>query len=269
VAAVEVSEDDIRSGLEALGVGRGDTVLVHSSLSSFGHVEGGAGAVIDALAAAVGTDGTVAVPTHTWHSICADNPVFDVREMPSEVGRITEVFRRRPRALRSLHPTHSCAALGPRAEVLLRDHEKDITPCGPRSPYQRIIRWGGKLVFLGVTLFVNTSFHALEEMACVPWAFNRFELLYTIDYEGKKRPVPSRRHTNGLRRAFEELEPVLAEGGALQKGRIGEADIRVVRADRMATVLLPMLAEDPFLFLAPGGAALERERYERWRHGGK
>ena len=40
---------DIIKGLYEAGIETGDQLLVHSSLSSLGWVEGGAGAVIDAL----------------------------------------------------------------------------------------------------------------------------------------------------------------------------------------------------------------------------
>jgi len=44
-----VSKEDIKAGLRKLGLKKGDIVGVHSSLSSFGYVEGGADAVIDSL----------------------------------------------------------------------------------------------------------------------------------------------------------------------------------------------------------------------------
>ncbi|MFO7958594.1 MAG: AAC(3) family N-acetyltransferase [Candidatus Brocadiia bacterium] len=260
-----VTRHDIGSGLASLGVEAGDILLVHSSLSRFGWVEGGADAVIDALVDAVGEDGNVVVPTHTWSTVHAKDPVFDVRRTPSVVGRITEVFRERPESLRSMHPTHSCAAIGPLADELTRGHETQITPCGSRSPYQRLIERGGKIVFLGVTLFVNTTFHALEETACVPWLFDRFEILYVVDYEGVRRKVPSRRHADGLRRDYEGLEPLLEREGALAKGQIGDATVRVMDAARMAGVLLPRMAENPFLTLGEEFAKRERKRYDRWR----
>ncbi len=51
--------------LHALGLSDGDVVLVHSSLSGLGWVQGGAGTVIDALVEAVGPGGTVLFPTLT------------------------------------------------------------------------------------------------------------------------------------------------------------------------------------------------------------
>jgi aminoglycoside 3-N-acetyltransferase len=259
----KVTADDVTKGLRDLGVEAGGVILVHSSLSSFGHVKGGADAVIDGLLEAVGTDGTLVLPTHTWDRIDARNPVFDASKTPSCVGTIPETFWRERRCLRGLHPTHSCAAAGPLAEEMLAGHETQVTPCGGRSPYQRIMRRGGKIVFLGVNLRVNTTFHALEEMAVVPWLFGRFEMLYTIGRDGRRIEVPSRRHAEPMQRDFPKMEPLLAEEGALRTGGIGNATVRAIDAARMERVMMPMLAKDPFLTLAPGPARRERTRWER------
>ena len=50
---------------QKLGLKKGDIAGVHSSLSSFGYVEGGADAVIDALLKVVGEEGTVVMPTYS------------------------------------------------------------------------------------------------------------------------------------------------------------------------------------------------------------
>lgn len=80
---------DIAAGLSRLGLREGDTVLVHSSLSSFGAVSGGANAAIDALLTAVGTSGTVLVPTFG----CTDT-VFDSATSETGLGAIPRAFRR-------------------------------------------------------------------------------------------------------------------------------------------------------------------------------
>ena len=46
-----------------VGIAEGDTVMLHTSLSSMGTVVGGADAVVDGFLDAVGPTGTVAVPT--------------------------------------------------------------------------------------------------------------------------------------------------------------------------------------------------------------
>lgn len=57
-----VTKNDLLAALRALGVRPGDVLEVHSSLSSFGHVEGGAETVIAALKEAVTEEGTLFMP---------------------------------------------------------------------------------------------------------------------------------------------------------------------------------------------------------------
>ncbi len=60
VRRATVTHADIVAGLRSMGVQPGDLILVHSSLSSFGHVEGGAETVINALPGFVEATGKIA-----------------------------------------------------------------------------------------------------------------------------------------------------------------------------------------------------------------
>lgn len=113
-----VRRRDIVEGLRNLGVNPGDAVFFHNSLSSMGYVEGGAETVIDAFLEAVGPRGTIAVHTchfNGWHweyARTAGSPAFDVRRSPSRMGRITEVFRHHPGAVRCLDSSNPMCAIG-------------------------------------------------------------------------------------------------------------------------------------------------------------
>ncbi|HEX2185190.1 MAG TPA: AAC(3) family N-acetyltransferase [Chloroflexota bacterium] len=158
--------------LSGLGLRAGDTVLVHASLSRLGHVVGGAEAVIDTLLDVVGAAGTVLFPTLTGseHDGLDRPPGMDVRVTPCWTGRIPETARQRPGAQRSLHPTHSVAALGAAAEAYARGHEGGASPCDEQSPYSRLIGEAGLILLLGgVTQQSNTTLHCLEELAGVPY----------------------------------------------------------------------------------------------------
>lgn len=54
-----------------------ETILIHSSMKSIGPVDGGADTVLDALMEFF-RPGLLLLPTHTWRTINAANPVFDV-----------------------------------------------------------------------------------------------------------------------------------------------------------------------------------------------
>ena len=102
--------------LKALGLQTGDTVMMHSSLSALGMVEGGAETVVDALFDAVGPDGTIMVPAcrgNVWGDpkdfaitdCCPCQQRFCPSDQPGFQGIIPETVRRRPGSLRSCHPT--------------------------------------------------------------------------------------------------------------------------------------------------------------------
>ena len=53
------------------------------------------------------------------------------------MGFVTEVFRRTPGVVRSIHPTHSVSALGPLARHLTEAHHRAPSVFGTGSPWQR------------------------------------------------------------------------------------------------------------------------------------
>lgn len=230
--------------LRNAGVIEGQSMLVHSSFKAMS-CPGTPDDVVDALLDLVGTSGTLMVPTHTWGIVNAKQPVFDVLLTPSHVGAITEAVRHRPDAVRSLHPTHSVAAIGARANELIAGHECDETPCSRTSPYGRNVEWDGLIVMLGVSLFYNTTYHAIEEWTGVPWVFQAGvkEDLYTIDKDGHRIHVPSFRHAEHDR-AFIEKEQELERKGIMRRIPWGEKSILIVKAKPMAEYIGQRLTED-------------------------
>ena len=138
-----VTRADIVAGLRAIGLQPGDLVQVHSSLSAFGYVEGGADAVVDALLEALGPDGTLMVPTFNH----GREKVFDPATSPSVNGKITEALRTRPEAHRSVHPTHPYAAIGPLAEWLTSEH-LEIGTFDWECPLGKLIQRDGLILML-------------------------------------------------------------------------------------------------------------------------
>jgi aminoglycoside 3-N-acetyltransferase len=247
-----VTRQDIVGGLRRLGLEAGANVLVHSSLSSLGYVEGGADAAIEALIEAVGAQGTVLVPTLTGsEALNAENPPFyDPNETPCWTGRIPETLRQRPNAVRSLHPTHSVAAIGPNARALTRDHELSITPCGLDSPYGRLAQIGGSILLLGVTHGVNTTFHHVEEVVGVPYHMQPGWVAARVKTGDQVRTIHLMLHRYGPHRCFERMEPVFRERGIQRDGQIGQAGVRLIDARRMVEIARQALLQDPTILLA-------------------
>lgn len=243
-----VTKADIIDGLHRLGVQEGNVILVHSSLKRFGRVKGGVDTVIDALLETVGPNGTVMVPTITGSpDYNRENPpAFDVRNTPCWTGKIPETFRHRPEAIRSLHPTHSVAAIGKQAEYLTRDHHNCATPCGRNSPYIRIGELGGKVVFLGVTLDCCTMLHGVEELAKSPYHLQSEPVqARIIDEKGRKITRELFIHQYGADRQFTVLEPIFLRENIIKIGQIGDAEIRILNVNTAIKRSLELLGNNP------------------------
>jgi aminoglycoside 3-N-acetyltransferase len=242
----------IIDGLSHLGVVAGDTLLVHSSLSALGYVEGGADTVIDALLGAIGPDGTLLMPSFQnggQHAIVRRGCTFDVRHSPSELGIISETFRRRPGVIRSLSPTHCTAGTGPAAAALLADHHLCTVSVGRGSPYDKLVRAGGKILLLGVGHESNTTLHLIENTRGAPTVSReRFEPV-VIDADGREWIVPTYPHMPGLARRYGRAEDALLAHGAQRNGSIGNATARLIDAASMADLIGQRIANDPLYLI--------------------
>ena len=140
--------------------------------------------------------------------------MFDVRRTPSNVGAIPEYFRTEYPALRSLCPTHSCAAVGLRAEYLTGAHHLDDTPCGPNSPFRRLRDAGGKVLFIGCGTRPNTSMNAVEELSRPPYLFGPPVRYQMTDVAGRTYTAICVSHGfAGVSQRYERLVPLLPAGG--------------------------------------------------------
>lgn len=246
------TQQQLVDACRSLGLSAGDLVLVHSALRRLGPVEGGADGVIDALLDVLGPEGTLAMPTHTWKVVHAGQPVFHQALTPSNVGVLTNVFRQRPGVIRSLHPTHSLAAIGPRAAALLDGHERDTTPCPPNGPYGRLSDWNAKILLIGVDLNACTLFHCCEERAAFPGGVTeRPTALYSITTVGRVIPVPLRVHCINTWDQYPRLAPALEARGCLRLGALGACPLRLLDARAASDWVTARLQEDPSVVLRP------------------
>ena len=112
---------DMKDALASLGVVEGDILITHSSFKSLGPCEDGAATVIGGILEALGEDGTAVFPTlcqKDWNNVYKNWHL----DAESDVGYLTNYFRKLPGARRSNQATHSVAALGAKAEYLTATH---------------------------------------------------------------------------------------------------------------------------------------------------
>lgn len=268
-----VTQRDIDNGLESVGLRSGDCILVHSSLSRFGYVEGGVDTVIDALLNAVGTDGTLMMSAITtsakFVTECiqassegrvADVQPFDPDKMKTWAGTIPENFRKRSGVIRSLHPTHSVTAYGELAEEMCSDHENAPGPCGKDTPYMRLGEIErGFILLLGTNHQSNTAIHGIEEIANLEYTLYPGWCRIPIMTSTGIQEAHTRVHTPYLGRKLNALETAYIDGRAQTVTSIGDSCIRLVNAKRMTEISLEALKKDPWLFITP-----ESKRTYEW-----
>ena len=183
---VPATVESLQADLRALGVKPGMVVLVHSSLSAMGWVCGGSVAVIAALQKALGSTGTLVMPSHSpdltepsgwesppvpesWWPVIRENmPAYDPELTPTRsMGIIAETFRKQQGVRRSAHPQVSFCALGPQASRITDNHALAFG-LGEHSPLARIYDLHGFVLLLGVDHGNNTSMHLAEHRATFP-----------------------------------------------------------------------------------------------------
>ena len=227
--------------LHSLGVEPGDILLVHSSLSSLGWVNGGAEAVVLALLDVLGETGTLVVPTQSsdnsdpanWqHPPVPEDWKATIREtmLPynprttgtRKMGVIAETVRTWPSAVRSLHPQTSFTAVGPKAEELMDGHALDCV-LGERSPLKRLEEVNARVLLLGVGFDKCTAFHLAEYR--LPGAVVEENSFAVMGEEGRVWMTVNDVAVSD--EGFEELEAEFERVGSVKRGNIGGADAKL------------------------------------------
>jgi len=243
-----VSKEDIKAGLKRLGLKEGDLVGVHSSLSSFGYVEGGADAVIHGLLEVVGNGGNIVMFTHSANLLEVPRTPeqiamgvswlykilpYDPAETPVTTGFIPETFRKRKGVVRGSHPSHSMAASGPRAREL-------------SEGWHRLLEFNGYILLIGVGLNVCTAMHLAEKRVRFP---DRILKKITPPKEFvEKYPESEWEWDFGPYPDFAKLEKPCLERGIMKTTKVGEATLRLVRLRELIDLYVEYLERNPDLF---------------------
>lgn len=254
-----ISHAEIIVGLQSIGLTNDSKVLVHSSLSALGEVDGGAQTVLESLMAVVGT---IIMPaftpqTQVWPpSGPADNGVdyasIDYQAinasavfftpdlpLPPSGGRIPEAFRQMPGVERSSHPVLSFTALGDEAAELLAAQTIDQ----PWGPIEWLRNHGGDVVLLGVDQTHNVSLHYAEHLAnrkqFLRWALTK------IDGRGTAIELPNfPGDSSGFNAIEAEIKPMT------RWVKIGEAVVKRIPLELLIPVAVGLIDEEPKALLA-------------------
>lgn len=266
---VPVTREDIMRAVMSVGITAGDVAMVHSGLKQFGHVEGGAEAVIEALMGVITPKGILAMPTNTDTAVGGADGPFDPKTSLCYTGTIPNTFWKRPGVLRHNHPTHSVAAWGDRAEEFLRVSDPYDT-FDRRGPWGKLLDWKGKILLFGETMGANTYMHALEA-----WLLNYLNTTYArVQENGQEKEVRITNYPDGCRGRwyglkrqaayFKRLQPL----GLYREAKVGAGVVLAVEVPALTRELHKLIKEDPAIFLHTSGChacAERRAALEGWQ----
>ncbi len=239
------TKQDLLKHLENIGIDPNGTLTVHLSYKAIGDVDGRGDTVLDALSEYM-QSGLLVLPSHSWANVNTQNPVMDVLYTPTCVGALTEIFRRRPGVLRSLHPTHSVSALGKDALEFTSGEENIETPCAKGGAYHKLWQRNAQILLIGVDFSRNTYIHGIEEWDGATGSISPDKTdLYVINHQGQRLYTPQYRHCARLGSAtFSKLEPQAQQEGILTLGRFGDATTRLMHAAPLREMVAKLLKED-------------------------
>lgn len=240
-----VLKQDILAALKKVGVRKGQTIMVHTSLSSLGFVCGGAQVVIEALLESVGADGTIVMPSQSWKNLdptagvhweepeawwqmIRDNwPAYNRDITPTNtMGAVAEMFRKWPGTFRSDHPARSVAANGKYAQHLTSDHDLSNI-FGEGSPIGKLYELDGYVLLIGVGYDKNTSLHLADVRADYPGKHDCLE--YSAIMENGERVWKGYRTLFVDGEDFDQIGAAFEKECSVQKVALGNGIITLMK----------------------------------------
>ena len=252
-ANATVTIEGISEAISSVGLA-GRPLCAHSSLRSFGYVEGGPSTVIDGI---LDAGCTVLVPTFSsvfdvappigeriprngidydahFASRPASGAVYspDSEQIDRYMGAVPKTVLAMEGRVRGNNPLNSFASIGPLAEDLIEGQ----TAMDVYAPLRRVSELGGAFVLIGVGLTNMTALHLAEEMAGRT-LFRR----WASGPEGDLIQVAVGSCSSG----FSKLAPALS--GIEQLTFVGSSKWRVFPAGPMLELASDAIRRDPMV----------------------
>jgi len=240
-----VTQKDIEDGLRQLGIGLGDAVEVHSSLSSFGWVEGGASAVVDALMNVISSSGALVMSAYPVTLLLPLTENDKARGITARVrfldkdsdertgmGAIADEFRQRPTTVLGTGK-HRVCAWGKNADL----HSQG---------YEYLLDMDGWVLLLGVDIHCCSSMHIAESRVGIPKEISESA---QVPKEILRDYPPDRWYVQYGEPAEDTWGKVQMEAerrGLIERHHIGRAESMLFKARDVIAIYEEFLRTNPF-----------------------
>lgn len=244
-----INYDDLEKAIQQALLPGHRVAMIHSSIGMFGSMDNLVENCINAWIELAKRRGyTIAMPTFTW-SFCKTRMYHHINT-PAETGILPERFRRMKGVIRGKHPIFSFAAYGPLAEEFV-SHEGE-TCWGKNTPFDYLKNHDGLLIMFGVGWEYLTFYHYIEEVKSVPYHY--FKVFRgKADYGQGLIDVAPKYHVRSLElpteNDFSLIHKTLEKQGKMITIKLGDGNIRVLRAGDVYDLGCKLVDQDPYIFL--------------------
>ena len=242
------NKGDIKNFLTNAGIEKGDVIMVHSSLSRIGFVEGGVNTLIGALIDVIGDKGTMVMPTFSSPNFNDERGEyeFDVNKTEAYTGKVPDTFRKMKGVERSLSPLHSVAVFGEKKDWFVKDHEKCDNGYSMEGPFGKLYESDAKIVLIGVDQLANSSIHIVENKCKFPIeVFSEALNGYVTDKNGDEVKVKFKKHLPHLYKVRKNniMEKYLLKDKLMDIFPMGNTEIRVMKVKDFVHCMEGLLAK--------------------------
>lgn len=238
-----VTKKMIQDELIRLGISSGDVLEVHSSLKSFGYVEGGECTVIEALKNSVGDEGTIFMPA------LALSPELPLTQEDKDLGLTVKI--------KMLPEDEKRTAMGIIADTF---RAMDDVKTGPgvfrtsgwgvhaeeavKGGLSYAINNNGKALLFGVDIYKLTAMHYVEGIT--PKEIN--EVFKPSDEVRKIYPEGQWLIETGHPpvKAWYKIQKLAYERGLIKEGKIGNCKVMCFNIKDVVSIYEDELKKDPF-----------------------
>ena len=249
-----VTKNIIKNKLIELGLQKGQKIIVHSALSQFGVIAGGAKTIVETLKEIITPDGLIVMPTFTYQTKLLDNKntprlqqCFTLGLPAScELGTVAEEFRKSPDTVRTFHPYISFALWGQNSTILTKKYYMHDSMT-LTSPVGEIYQNDGYVLVLGADFTGMSILHLAEYLAKVPYTKYCAHFGYL---DGKQKKIITLRKT-GHSGEFKKIHGLLFSTDKIRFNylKIGDADCYLIKAKDIVDTTVSILEKKPDFFL--------------------
>ena len=241
--------ETLKNTLKKMGVSEADTLMVHANFNPNSGFKGAPQDVANALVDFVGRDGNllmVSIPFRgSAYEYLSKNKPFYLNRTLSMMGLVTEVFRKTPGVVRSLHPTHPVLAYGKDSAWLVAGHEKCLFPCGIGTPFDKFRQLNGKILFFDVGFEAITFFHHVEDLTKALLPFDVYDeklfVATAFDSDNRQHLIETYAFNARINRSAAKLETEMSKQRKIRKGTVGRSSLLLVNAEDVVSCQTTMI----------------------------